>query len=254
MDDQSGLDDIDKLWSDLFDGVLDAPQRQAVLSKVASDLNKAVIRGPDSANLMETLRQVFGGRSLTADMWLSAERALSMAYGPAAVRLISWLIDDLDQTEPRLGEITSMLEVRSESLLREILARHAEDLAWSNYAWNNSAQEWRTINIDVTQSLDGRNYFLRLMVLKVNGETVAFESRSNQLLLFTRAILDTLNALPANAFTQSQTIESFLEQAQRMVDTLSASPTATQKDAVNTADGLTPVEASGSPNDDATKK
>jgi len=147
-----------------------------------------------------------------------------------------------------------MLEVRSESLLREILARHAEDLAWSNYAWNNSAQEWRTINIDVTQSLDGRNYFLRLMVLKVNGETVAFESRSNQLLLFTRAILDTLNALPANAFTQSQTIESFLEQAQRMVDTLSASPTATQKDAVNTADGLTPVEASGSPNDDATKK
>jgi hypothetical protein len=251
MDAKPDLADMDKLWSDLLDDALDASQRQLVLTRVTADFNAAIVRGPESGNLMTTLGRIFRERPLTEDMWVAAQRAFSIAYGHSAVQLIGWLVDDSDQIAQRLDEIAPMLEVRSESLLREVLTRHAEDLGWSAYAWNNSAEEWRTINIDRVQSLDGRNYFMRLTVDKVNGDRIAFESRANQLLLFTRAILDTLNALPSAAFTAPRIVESFLEQARRIVDTLSASPSTSQpQDGVGLTDELRPAETAGSPIND----
>jgi hypothetical protein len=218
-----------------------------VLTKVASDLNAAIVRGPESASLLETLDNVYRQWPLTEDMWPVAERAIAIAYGDTGTRLIGWLIDDLGRLDERLDEISPMLEVRSESLLREILARHAENLSWSAYALNNSPQEWRYVSINTVQS--GENYSVRVKLTKVNGEILAFESRANQLLLLTRAILERLNAASPTALTAPDIIETFLDEARHLVDTLS--DTASGKPtAVAATDGLTPDEPPGLPVDD----
>lgn len=249
MEDQIEPDDLEKLWSDFFYDLLDEAQRRAVLTRVASDVNAAIARGAESANLLETLDQVFRQWPLTDDMWPVAERAFAIAYGDTTARLIGWLIDDLGRLDERLHEIAPMLEVRSERLLREILARHAENLSWSAYAWNYSSQEWRLININMVQSPDGRSYIMRLKLTKVNGEILIFESRTNQLLLFIRAILERLNEVPSTAFTAPDIVETFLKETRHIVDTLS--DTASGKPTVvGATDGLIPDETPVLPIDD----
>jgi hypothetical protein len=107
-------------------------------------------------------------------------------------------------------------------LLRNILTRHAEDLVWSYFAWNVSADEWRTMDFLTRQSLDGTNYFTRVNLDKVNGERFGFQVRANQLLILSRGFVKALNDHPPTAFTASDLVEYFLEQARVIVDNLSA--------------------------------
>jgi hypothetical protein len=252
MSTQTDLADMDDLWSDLLQDVLDSSQRRKVLNQGASDLKAAVAQRPDWAMLLEKLGRLFGERRLTAEMWPAAERAFSLAYGPAAARLISWLISDNTQIEQRLDEISSMLDGRSETLLRDILIRHAEDLVWSYFAWSFDAEdEWRDLNFNTFQSVGGNGYFAELNLTKVNGEKILFESRPNQMLLIGRAILTVLNVFPTTVYTQRDSIELFLEQARSIVHALSASLEASQeKTPAGGTDGLTPDEITKSPSDD----
>lgn len=251
MEAQANLNNLDKLWSDLIGGVLDAPQRLRVLEEVASDLNSAVARRPESTALLETLGRVFGDRALTAEMWPSAESAVSLEYGPAAVRVLTWLLDDVSQVQQRFDEILPMLDIPSEVLLRDILARHVEDLGWSYFIWFfRTPEEWRNINIDTFQVLGANRYSHRVRLTLVNGKTFSFESRAPQMLVLVRTMLAVLNDLPAAAFPQTE-VEPFLEQARRLVDTLSASSGGPQERApAEASDGSTPEEPPRSPTAD----
>ena len=158
-----------------------ASQRLKLLNRVTSDLKGEVTRRPDATALLDTIHRVFEERPLNEDMWPAVERALYLAYGPAAVRLMRWLITDADEIANRLGEISPMLDPVSEALLRSILIRHAEDLSWSYFAWSVSADEWRTMNYLIRRSLDGENYYTNVDLIKVNGEQFSFRVRANQL-------------------------------------------------------------------------
>jgi hypothetical protein len=252
MTTQTDLADMDKLWSDLLQDALDSSQRRKVLNQVASDLKAAVEQRPDWAMLLEKLGRLFGERRLSAEMWPAAERAFSLAYGPAALRLISWLVSDDTEMEQRLDEISSMLDVRSEMLLRDILTRHSEDLVWSYFAWSFGAEdEWRDLNFTTFQAVGGNGYFVELKLKKVNGEMIVFELRPNQMLIIGRAILTVLNQFPTTVYTQPDSIELFLEQAQSIVDALSASLGMSQEQTpAGGTDGLTPDEITKSPSDD----
>jgi hypothetical protein len=250
MDTQTDLADVDKLWSDLLEGVLDAPQRRRVLDQVASDVKAAVERRPSSAALMEALDQVFGERPLAEYMWPAAERALSLAYGPAVAQLISWLIASESQVQQRLNEILPMLDVRSEALLRDILTRHTWNLVSSYLIWKlGTPESWRTINVEPLRPLDGTPYFI-VRLSKLNGEKWVFRSDADSMLVLARIILWGLNQLSSEGFTQ-ESVELFLEEARRIVDTLSASPRASKEQGPGSGtDGPTSDETPSSLSDD----
>jgi hypothetical protein len=229
MSAQADLTDMDQSWTDFLNDALDATQRTTVLKSVASDFDAAVARHAESAVFLETLGRVLSGRPLSEETWPSVERTLSLAYGPNAVRLMRWLVEEEDDIERRLDEVAPMLEVLSERLLRDVLARHARDLFRAYYSWNYSAHEWEHITTNVRQSANGQIYFISVTIEKVNGEQITFQSRANQLLLLGRAFLVALNDLPAAAFTSLSFAEAFTEQAQRLLDTLSASSTASNQ-------------------------
>lgn len=250
-DGQTSLPDVAKLWSDLLDDVLDPSQRLRLLNQVTSDLKTEVTRRPDAAALLSTLHQIFQERPLTEDMWPNAERALLLAYGPAAARLIRWLITEADDIANRLDEISPMLDTGTEALLRDILTRHSEDLSWSYFAWSYSADEWRTLNFITRQSLDGRNYYSDVGLIKVNGEQLNFRVRANQLLIITRGFLQAINDHPSIAFTSTELVEYFLEAARTSVNTLSALTEVPQGNgSASATDEQTPEGSSRSPVDD----
>src|SRR5215469_8147973 len=159
MENQAEPLDVDELWLDLLNDTLDASQRVKLLNQVTADLKVEVSRRTDAAALFDTLHRVLEERPLTEDMWPATEHALLFAYGPAAARLVRWLITDADEAGNRLDEISPMLDLRSEALLRDILTRYSEELIWSYFAWNSSADEWRIINRVTRQSLNGQNFY-----------------------------------------------------------------------------------------------
>jgi len=222
--------ELEQSWTDFLNNALDPTQRTTVLKTVASDFNATVARHSESSAFLETLGRVFSERPLTDEIWPVVERALSLAYGPSALRLMLWLIDDEDDMERRLAEVAPMLDVLSEGLLRDVLARHAYELVWSYFAWNYSAHEWRNITTSTRQSLNGQTYITNVTIDKVNGEGITFESRANQLLLLARAVLRPLNDLPPSAFTSEAFIVAFNEEAQRLLDTLSTVSKASKQD------------------------
>jgi hypothetical protein len=229
MDNQTEQYDVDALWSDLLNDRLDASQRLKLLNHVTSDLRSEVSRRPDAAVLLDTLNGVFKERPLTEDMWPATERALLFSYGPAAARIVRWLVTDSDEVANRLDEILPMLDPDSEALLRNILTQHAEELIWSYFALNSNANEWRVINRVTRQALNGQNYYTQIDLMKVNGEQFSFQVRANQLLILAGAFLETINDHPSTAFTATDLVEYFLDAARMSVSTVSASPAAPQE-------------------------
>jgi len=229
MENQAEPLDVDELWLDLLNDTLDASQRVKLLNQVTADLKVEVSRRTDAAALFDTLHRVLEERPLTEDMWPATEHALLFAYGPAAARLVRWLITDADEAGNRLDEISPMLDLRSEALLRDILTRYSEELIWSYFAWNSSADEWRIINRVTRQSLNGQNFYTHFSLKKVNGEEFDFRVRANQLLILSGAFLEAINDHPSTAFTTPELVEYFLEAARTSAETVAASQAAPQE-------------------------
>lgn len=227
-------------FSDLLDGRGDASQRHHLLQERATRMNAAAARHPDPVPILDALDRIFTGEQLTLELWPRAERVLVLSYGWAAAELVTWIVQYDNTLDPRLEELVPLLDPTSETLLRAILARHAESLVWSYYIWNlQSADDWRTVDLDTFQTLGGGRSFIQVRLKKVNGESLYFTTRADEALTFVQVFHAILARIPRSSYRQPETVESFVDQARRLLDVLSP-PAEAEEYSPGQLDGVSP--------------
>ena len=201
-------------WMEVLDGRPGAdPDR--VLGRGLAQLADVLDADPEVGGQVEELvRRRAADQVLTEDSWTAIDEGLTVLVGREPALLLAWLAMG-DAT--RLDEVTRLGPPVAAAFLRSLMARYGPELRDAYEVWRRLPNDWRTFFRDVYHDQLLNQPFIRVRILKYNGDVVVFEGSPNSYLTLVRNLILTLQMVATPDGFGPEIIASFDEEARRLI-------------------------------------
>lgn len=203
-------------WYALIRGNAPPDEAEALLRQAAEELEALVQSQPDAQAL--TL-EVIGKRvkdGVDDKTWDVLDSTLSAWMGRGPHLLLTWLVLAEPADTSRLEQFEALASPEVGALVRAILSSHGPELREAFAVWRQYPNDWREFFRDVYQDQILGGPFLRVRLVKYNGEEIRIEGLPDSFLTLARNIILTLQLVATPEAFNDELKDSFEEAVTRL--------------------------------------
>jgi hypothetical protein len=204
-------------WMPVLDGRT-GPDQDRVLTRGMKLLGQALSADP---SLEEAVAELIERRMVDErpgrDTWTDLDEALTVMLGRQPALLFAWLAIG-DST--RVDTVLDLGPPAAAAFVRSIMGRFGPELRLGYDVWRRLPDDWRTFFRDVYHDQLLNQPFLRVRLLKYSGEEVLIEGSPNSFLTLTKNLILTLQSVATPDVFTDDSIDSFDEEARRLLKQL----------------------------------